>query len=188
MILFICPYEVRLIFPLAPQGCVCILQTQPYFAIAIAFAAAVVVSHLPAGCRIDASASHPLNSASASQPPSRARCLLSSGASPPICLSFAGWLLRCLLSCASASSHLLKRSRLTGPSLTPPSLFTPASCCIASLCTASASQCATALHLAVSSSSLMSTSVAIIIVIISRHAIAIVVDFVSQWYSCRNHR
>ncbi len=36
-------------------------------AIAVAFAAAVVVSRLMAGCRVDASASHPLDSASASK-------------------------------------------------------------------------------------------------------------------------
>jgi hypothetical protein len=46
---------------------------------------------------------------------SRPRHLLSAGASPPICLSFADWLLRCLLSRASASRHLLLRSRLTRP-------------------------------------------------------------------------
>jgi len=34
VILFTCPYEVSLIVPLPPQGCVCILQTRPYFAIA----------------------------------------------------------------------------------------------------------------------------------------------------------
>ncbi len=37
---------------------------------------------------------------------SRPRRLLSAGASPPVCLSFAGWLLRRLLSRASASRHL----------------------------------------------------------------------------------
>jgi hypothetical protein len=41
--------------------------------------------------------------------------LLSAGASPPVCLSFAGWLLRCLLSHASALRHLSSRSRLTHP-------------------------------------------------------------------------
>jgi hypothetical protein len=45
----------------------------------------------------------------------RPRCLSSAGASPPVCLSFAGWLLRCLMSRASASRHLLSRSRLTHP-------------------------------------------------------------------------
>ena len=34
-------------------------------------------------------------------------CLLSTGTSPPVCLLFAGWLLHCLLSRASASRHLL---------------------------------------------------------------------------------
>ena len=29
VILFICPYEVSLIVPLPPRGCVCILQTRP---------------------------------------------------------------------------------------------------------------------------------------------------------------
>jgi hypothetical protein len=46
---------------------------------------------------------------------SRPRHLLSAGASPPVCLSFAGWLLRRLLSCASASHHLSSRSCLTHP-------------------------------------------------------------------------
>jgi hypothetical protein len=45
----------------------------------------------------------------------RPRRLLSAGASPPVCLSFAGWLLRRLLLRASASHHLLSRSRLTRP-------------------------------------------------------------------------
>ena len=31
MILFICPYEVSLIVPLPPQGCVSIFQTRPLF-------------------------------------------------------------------------------------------------------------------------------------------------------------
>jgi hypothetical protein len=46
---------------------------------------------------------------------SRPRHLLSTGASPPIFLSFAGWLSRRLLSRASASHPLLSRSRLTRP-------------------------------------------------------------------------
>ncbi len=46
---------------------------------------------------------------------SRPRRLLSAGTSPPVCLSFAGWLSHCLLSRASASRHLLSRSRLTRP-------------------------------------------------------------------------
>ena len=46
---------------------------------------------------------------------SRPRRLLSAGASPPVCLSFAGWLSRHLLLRASASRHLLLRSRLTRP-------------------------------------------------------------------------
>jgi hypothetical protein len=36
-------------------------------ALAVAFAAAAVVSHSTAGCRVDASVSHPLDSASASK-------------------------------------------------------------------------------------------------------------------------
>jgi hypothetical protein len=44
---------------------------------------------------------------------SRPRRLLSAGTSPHVCLSFAGWLSRCLLSRASASCHLSLRSRLT---------------------------------------------------------------------------
>ena len=46
--------------------------------------------------------------------------LLSAGASPPVCLSFSGWLLHCLLLRASASHHLLSRSCRTRPSSTPP--------------------------------------------------------------------
>jgi hypothetical protein len=46
---------------------------------------------------------------------SRPRHLLSAGASPPVCLTFAGWLSRRLLSRASASHHLSSRSRLTRP-------------------------------------------------------------------------
>ena len=45
---------------------------------------------------------------------------MSAGASPPVCLSFAGWLSYCLLSHASASRHLSSRSRYTRPSSTPP--------------------------------------------------------------------
>jgi hypothetical protein len=45
----------------------------------------------------------------------RPHCLLSIGASPPICLSFASWLSRRLLSRASASRHFLSCSRLTHP-------------------------------------------------------------------------
>jgi hypothetical protein len=81
-------------------------------AVAVAFAAAAVVSCLTAGCCVDASASDPLDSASAR--------LLSAGTSPLVCLSFAGWLSHCLLSRASASHHLLLRSRRTHPFLTPP--------------------------------------------------------------------
>ena len=42
------------------------------------------------------------------------------GASPTVCLSFAGWLSHCLLSHASVLHHLLLRSRHTRPSSTPP--------------------------------------------------------------------
>ena len=41
--------------------------------------------------------------------------LLSDGASPPVCISFAGWLLRRLLLRASASRHLSSRSCRTHP-------------------------------------------------------------------------
>jgi len=50
---------------------------------------------------------------------SRPHRLLSAGASPPVCLSFAGWLSHCLLSRASTSGHLSSRSRLTHPSSIP---------------------------------------------------------------------
>ena len=42
------------------------------------------------------------------------------GASPLVCLSFAGWLSHRLLSCASASRHISSGSRRTHPSSTPP--------------------------------------------------------------------
>jgi hypothetical protein len=45
----------------------------------------------------------------------RPRHLLSAGASPPVYLSFAGWLSRHLLPRASTSRHLLSRSCLTHP-------------------------------------------------------------------------
>ena len=51
---------------------------------------------------------------------SRPHRLLSTGASPPVCLSFAGWLSHCLLSRAFASHHLLSCSHRTHPSSTPP--------------------------------------------------------------------
>jgi hypothetical protein len=50
----------------------------------------------------------------------RPRRLLSTGASPLVCLSFAGWLSHRLLSRASASRHISSGSRRTHPSLTPP--------------------------------------------------------------------
>ena len=46
-------------------------------------------------------------------------CLLSDGASPHICHSFAGWLSRRMLSPASTSRHRSSRSHLTSPSSTP---------------------------------------------------------------------
>ena len=51
---------------------------------------------------------------------SRPHRLLSTGTSLSVCLSFAVRLLRCLLSCASASRHLLLCSCLTCSSLIPP--------------------------------------------------------------------
>ena len=45
---------------------------------------------------------------------------MSTGASPLVCLSFAGWLSHRLLSRASASHHILSGSRRTHPSSTPP--------------------------------------------------------------------
>ena len=50
----------------------------------------------------------------------RPRRLLSTGASPLICLSFTGWLSHRLLSRASASRHISSGSRRTHPSSTPP--------------------------------------------------------------------
>ena len=44
---------------------------------------------------------------------SRPRCLMSAGASPTVCLLFAGWLLRCMLLRASALHHLLSRMMAT---------------------------------------------------------------------------
>jgi hypothetical protein len=51
--------------------------------------------------------------------PIKAPCLLSAGASPPVCLLFAGCLSRRMLSRASALRHLLSRSHLTYQSSTP---------------------------------------------------------------------
>jgi hypothetical protein len=68
------------------------------------------------------------------------RRLLSSGASLPACLLFAGCLLCLLLSCYL---HLTSPFIVRPPHksiLDPPSLFTPAGCRVTSLCTASASQ------------------------------------------------
>jgi hypothetical protein len=45
---------------------------------------------------------------------------LSTGASPLVCLSFAGWLSHRLLSRASASRHIFSDSLCTHPSSTPP--------------------------------------------------------------------
>ena len=90
-------------------------------AVAVAFATAAIVSCSMAGCHIDASASHPLDSASASKRLTSAYwgpitscpltphlpfpvCLLK--ASPPICLLFAGLLSCCLLLRVSASRLL----------------------------------------------------------------------------------
>ena len=74
-------------------------------AVAVAFATTVAISSSPAGC----SASHPLDSplvlstrlrlSARNLGLSTPRRLLSAGACPPVCLSFAGWLLCCLLSC-----------------------------------------------------------------------------------------
>ena len=92
-------------------------------AVTVAFAASTVVFRSPAGCCVDASAFCPLDSASPLnvQPwPIEAPPPLSTGTSHSVCLSFAGRLLRCLLSHASASHHLLLCSCLTCSSLIPP--------------------------------------------------------------------
>ena len=148
---------------------------------------------------------------------SRPHHLLSAGTSPPVCLSFAGWLLHRLLSRASASHHLLSRSCHTRPSLTPPlclrqlvvalHLFTSpppldalschdwlCRCCrrCAGAVAVNAQASSPVLQLRLSPSShvvelalspslsSLSTSVAIIIAIVSRRAIAIIVDFIAH--------
>jgi len=60
--------------------------------------------------------------------------------------------------------------------LDPPSSFAPAGCSVTCICTASASQHAATSQLAVL---LSSTLMSVAIVVISRHTIAIVVDFVA---------
>ena len=66
-------------------------------AVTVAYAAATVVSHLPAGCCVDASASCPLYFASTSQCATLAyRGSAGTGTSPPVCLSFADRLSHCL--------------------------------------------------------------------------------------------
>ena len=54
----------------------------------------------------------------------RPRCLLSNGTSPTVCLSFDGWLLRCLLLHASTLHHLSSRSCLMRPDDSDQSLLT----------------------------------------------------------------
>ena len=95
-------------------------------AVTVTYAAATVVSHLPAGCCVDASASRPLDFASTSQratlayrgptascPLELEHLLLFASRSPTGCH------IVCLPR-ASALRHLLSCSRLTGSSLTPP--------------------------------------------------------------------
>ena len=105
-------------------------------AITFSFATTIVVSRLLAGCRVNASASRSLDSASALSTPRR---LLSADAFLPVCL--------CLLAgysvascCAAFALHRL----ITQPPLTsilnPPSLFVPAGCCVTCCRTASASR------------------------------------------------
>jgi hypothetical protein len=88
--------------------------------------------------------------------------LLSAVASPPVCLSFAGWLpccmlswlSHCMLSGAYAWRHISLCSRLTHPSSTP--FFVCASWLLHhTIRTASASRCAAASRLAVLSPSPM---------------------------------
>ena len=149
---------------------------------------------------------------------SRPHRLLSTGTSPPICLSFAGWLSHHLLLRASASRHLSSRSHRTPPSLTPHlcwcqlvvalHLFAPPPpldappyphnwlCRHRCRCTGIVAVDAQTslllprlilsplLHivkLALSpSSSLLSTSIAIVVAVVSHHAITIIVDFVTH--------
>lgn len=95
-------------------------------AVTVAYAAATVVSHLPAGCCVDASASRPLDFASTSQRATlayrgpTASCPLEL---EPLLLFASRSPTGCHIVClprASASRHLLSCSRLTGSSLTPP--------------------------------------------------------------------
>ena len=73
---------------------------------------------------------------------------MSAGASPPVCLSFAGWLLHRLVPCLTS---LFVTQPPHTSILDPSSLFVPAGCCVPSLRTASASRRAVASQLAVSS-------------------------------------
>ena len=107
-------------------------------ALAIAFAAAAVVSCSTAGCRVDASASHPLDSASA-------RPIEAPSPLVHWCLSSCLPLVRRLVvaspvvACLRLTSHFVGQPPHTSI-LDPSSLFTPAGCRVASLRTASASR------------------------------------------------
>ncbi len=129
---------------------------------------------------------------------------MSAGASPSVCLSFAGWLSHRLLSRASALRHLSSRSCRTRPSLTPPlcsrqlvvalHLFAPPPpldappphdwlCCRRCQCAGIFAIVAIAIvtlvasRRAASSPSLssLSTSVAIVVVVVSRRAVTMVI-------------
>ena len=135
---------------------------------------------LPAGCRADASTSRPLDSASASH-----FSMPIEAPSPLVhwCLSTRLPLVHRLV----VTSPVVVCLRLVSPFVAqpphasifdPPSLFSTAGCHVANIRTAPASRRAVASLLAVSSSS-TSTFVKVVIVVVSRRAIAIVVDFVA---------
>ena len=105
-----------------------------------------------AGCRVDAFASHPLNSASAS------KCATSAYRGPITSCLLAPLLKLSLIRRLVVASPVVTCLHLASPFvmqpphasiLDPSSLFAPAGCYVASLCTASAYRCAAASRLAV---------------------------------------
>ena len=121
---------------------------------------------------------------------------MSDGASPHVCLSFAGWLSHRLLLRASASRHLSLRSCHTRPSLTPPlcsrqqvvtaHLFAPSKpldappphdwlCCRCRRCAGVFAVVAIAIVTLVASRRAGIIALFIVVVVVSRRAVAMVV-------------
>ena len=157
---------------------------------------------MPAGCCIDASTSHPLNSASASASKRATLAYRGPVASCPLesLLPFAS---RTPAGCCIAIC-CVPRPRVTFCCIgTATSLFAPAGCDVTSLCTTSASQRAAISRLAVSSLSPMRRRscrqcagvfivIAIVIVTLIAHrragVVALVVVIVNVRHHCRCHR